>query len=273
MQKILITGASGDVGSRLRTLLKPVYSELVLSDLRPPPDLGSDESFIAADLSRFDEVRAAVEGVHGIVHLGGHSVEGPWETILNANIVGAYHLYEAARQAGVKRIVFASSNHAVGFYPRRQTIGTDVTALPDTRYGLSKAFGEGLAALYAYKHGLGTLAIRIGNVGDRPLDERRLAIWLKPEDLVALIRIGLEKPDLLFEVVYGMSDNARAWWDNSRAEALGYRPEGRSEDYAPEVLAAEAKLPKDAIAAYFQGGPFCSAEFDADFERLRNLTS
>ena len=272
MKKVLLTGASGDVGTRLRKLLKPIYPELILSDLKTPAHLAADETFIPADLANFSEVLAAVNGVEGIIHLGGFSVEGPWETILNSNIVGTYNLYEAARQSGVKRVIFASSNHAVGFYPRSKTIGTDVTLLPDGRYGLSKMFGEGVGSLYAYKHGIGTLAIRIGNVGDKPLDKRRLAIWLKSEDLVKLIRIGLEKPDLLFEVVYGMSDNKRAWWDNTRALELGYQPEGKSEDYAEAVLAAEKPL-TDQVAAYYQGGPFCSDEFDADFERLKKLTS
>jgi uronate dehydrogenase len=273
MKRVLLTGASGDVGTRLRKLLKSVYPELILSDIKTPADLGADETFIPADLSKFDEVMNVVKDIDGIVHLGGFSVEGPWETILNANIIGLYNLYEAARQSGVKRIVFASSNHAVGFYPREKTIGTEVTLLPDTRYGLSKMFGEGTAALYAYKHGLGSLCIRIGNVGDKPLDRRRLAIWLKTEDLLQLIRIGLEKPDLLFEVVYGMSDNARAWWDNSRATELGYQPEGKSEDFAEAVLAAETGPVTDEVAAYYQGGPFCSAEFDFDLARLKKLTS
>jgi uronate dehydrogenase len=272
MKRVLLTGASGDVGTRLRKLLKPIYPELILSDLKTPENLSSDETFIPADLTKYGEVENAVKGVEGIVHLGGFSVEGPWDTILGANIVGTYNLYEAARQAGVKRIIFASSNHAVGFYPRDKTIGSDVTPLPDTRYGLSKMFGEGLASLYAYKHGLGSLVIRIGNVGDRPLDKRRLSIWLKTEDLVKLIRIGLEKPDLLYEIVYGMSDNSRAWWDNSRAEALGYRPEGKSEDYAEAVLAAE-KYSADGIAGYYQGGPFCSQEFDFDLEKMKKLIS
>jgi uronate dehydrogenase len=268
MRKVLMTGASGGVGTRLRKLLKPVYPGLVLSDLKTPDDLGADETFIPADLANLAEVEAAVSGVDGIIHLGGYSVEGPWETILNANIIGTYNLFEAARRCGVSRVVFASSNHVVGFYPRGRRIGPEVVALPDTRYGVSKLFGEGLAALYACKHGVATLCVRIGNVGERPLDERRLAIWLKPEDLVSLIRIGLEKPGLVYEVVYGMSDNARAWWDNSDALALGYRPEGRSEDFAAEVLAVQAGLPRDMIGDYFQGGPFCSQEFDADFERL-----
>ncbi len=270
MKRVLLTGASGDVGTRLRKLLKPIYPELILSDIKEPANLEPGETFIPAHLADFNEVLRAVNGAEGIIHLGGFSVEGPWETILNANIIGCYNLYEAARQSGVKRIVFASSNHAVGFYPREKTIPTEVIALPDGRYGVSKLFGEGLGALYAYKHGIGTLAIRIGHVGDKPLDRRRLAIWLKTEDLVKLVRIGLERPDLLFEVVYGVSDNKRAWWDNSNAERLGYKPEGRAEDYAEEVLAAEKPV-TDHVAAYFQGGPFCSDEFDADFERLKKL--
>ena len=271
MRKILMTGACGGVGTRLRSMLKPIYPELVLSDLKAPDDLGADETFVAADLSNFAEVEAAVTGMDGIVHLGGYSIEGPWETILQANIVGTYNLFEAARRQGVKRVVFASSNHVVGFYPRHETIGVEAVARPDTRYGLSKLFGEGIGSLYAYKHGIGVLSIRIGNFGDRPLDERRLAIWLKPDDLVSLIRIGLERPDLVYEVVYGVSDNERAWWDNSRTVALGYKPEGQSEIFAEEVLAAQAALPKNDVADYFQGGPFCSQEFDADMGPIRKM--
>jgi uronate dehydrogenase len=273
MRRVLLTGAAGGIGTRLRTLLKPLYPELILSDIRLPPDLRADERFIAADLAKLDEVEAAVHGVDGIVHLGGHSVEGPWETILGANIIGTYHLFEAARRQGVGRVVFASSNHAVGFYPRGRTIGTDVVLLPDTRYGVSKAFGEAVGALYAMKHGLGVLSIRIGNVADQPIDERRLAIWLKPEDLVSLIRIGLERPGLVYEVVYGMSDNARAWWDDRRARELGYQPAGRAEDFAAAALAAQAALPADEVGDFFQGGSFCSAEFDGDFARLRQEPS
>jgi uronate dehydrogenase len=268
MRRVLMTGANGGVGTRLRKLLKPVYPALVLSDLRAPDDLQPDEEFVPANLANYAEVESALEDVEGVIHLGGYSIEGPWETILQSNIVGTYNLYEAARCQGVKRVVFASSNHVVGFYPRDQKIGPDAVALPDTRYGVSKLFGEGVAALYAYKYGVGTLAVRIGNVGEKPLDKRRLAIWLKTEDLVSLIRLGLEKPDLIFEVVYGMSDNQRAWWDNSHALSLGYRPEGVSEEFAPEVLAGDVPA-ADPVGEYYQGGPFCSQEFEGDFERVR----
>lgn len=270
MKRVLLTGASGGIGTRLRQMLKPLYPELILSDLKPPADLGADETFLPADLADAAAVEQICQGVDGIVHLGGYSVEGPWETILQANIIGCHNLFEAARRQGVRRVVFASSNHVMGFHPRHSKIGVEAVPLPDTRYGLSKLFGEGLGALYAHKHGLGVLSIRIGNFGDKPIDARRLAIWLKPADLVQLIRIGLEKPGLVYEVVYGMSDNQRAWWDNSHALELGYRPEGRSEDFAAAALEAQKLLPPDAIGDYFQGGsPFCSQEFDGDFERLK----
>ena len=209
MPRILMTGAAGGIGTSLRKLLPPIYPELVLSDLKAPADLGADETFKAADLADLAQVEAICEGVDGILHFGGYSVEGPWDDILQANIIGCYNLFEAARKKGVKRVVFASSNHAVGFYPRHHRIGTDVTARPDSRYGVSKVFGEAVGALYADKHGLGVTCLRIGNFGDKPLDHRRLSIWLKPEDLVQLCRIGLDHPDIHFEIFYGASYNER----------------------------------------------------------------
>ena len=268
MQKVLVTGATGGIGTRLRKLLKGVYTDIRWSDLAPPADLAPDETFVTADLAVLGEVERAVDGMQGIVHLGGFSVEGPWETILNANIIGCYNLFEAARRRGVERIVFASSNHAVGFYPRQRRIGIEAPVRPDSRYGASKAFGEALAALYAFKHGLRVTCLRIGNVADTPVDKRRLAIWLLPEDLVQLIRIGLEHPDIRYEIFYGASDNARGWWDNETAYRLGYRPTGQAEQWRAAAFAAQAKLPADPIGGRLQGGDFCSLEFSGKPDRI-----
>jgi len=264
MEKVLVTGAAGGIGTALRKLLRGVYPSIRWSDIKTPGNLGSDEKFVAADLANMAEVEKIVAGVDGIVHLGGYSIEGPWPTILNANIIGCYNVFEAAYRAGVKRVVFASSNHAMGFYRRSQKIGVDVTVRPDSRYGISKAFGEAVGAFYADKHGLRVTCIRIGNFGEAPVDKRRLSIWLKPEDLVQLIRIGLEHPDIHFEIFYGASDNADAWWDNSKAFKFGYRPTGKANDYRAQAMAAQAKLPPDPIGDLYQGGPFCSDEYDAD---------
>lgn len=263
MKTVLLTGAAGGVGRHLRAGLAGRYA-LRLSDRAVIADLGEGESFVAADLADMEAVRRAVAGVDAIIHLGGFSVEGAWEPILHANVIGTYNLYEAAREAGVKRVVFASSNHAVGFYRRDETIDHAVYPRPDSRYGLSKVFGEGLASLYADKYGVGSMCIRIGNVDERPRDVRRLAIWISPRDIAQLVSIGIDHPEIGFEIVYGMSDNARAWWDNANAYRLGYAPEDRSEDYAGEVLAEAPAGPGDPVAERHQGGPFCSAETGGD---------
>ena len=262
MKTVLITGAAGDVGTHLRRELAGRY-RLRLSDVRPVTDLAPEERFVAADLANPAEVRAAVTGVDAIVHLGGFAVEGPWEAILPANIVGTYNLYEAARLSGVRRILFATSNHAVGFYRRDETIDHRVYPKPDSRYGVSKVFGEAVGSLYADKYGLEVFNLRIGNVNPRPMDKRRLAIWISPRDLAQLVTIGIEHPDIRFEIVYGISGNRRAWYDNSNALRLGYQPQDDSEAWAEEVLRNE-KPSTDAAAERYQGGTFVSAELGGD---------
>ena len=259
MKLILLTGAGGGVAGMIRPLLGASY-RLRLSDVAPPGDLRPGEEFAPADLADLEAVRAAVKGVDGIVHLGGYSLESDWETILSANIVGTYNLFEAARLEGVKRIVFASSNHVMGFYPRSQTVTVDARVRPDSRYGLSKAFGEALASLYADKYGAEVLTIRIGHILPKPRNRRDLAIWLSPRDLCQLIRIGLDAPGVRHEIVYGMSDNRRAWWDNTTAARLGYRPQDRAEDYAGEIMAADSGVTGDEQVDLNQGGHFCAAE-------------
>ncbi len=265
-KRILLTGAAGDAAGMIRPYLRAEY-DLRLSDKKPVTDLAGGETFTAADLVDDAAVGRIVEGMDGVIHLGGFSVEGPWETILQANIIGAYNLFEAARAHGVRRVVFASSNHAMGFYRRDHTIGVDVPVRPDSRYGVSKAFGEALGSLYADKYGLQVMSIRIGNVAPKPADVRRLAIWVSPRDLVQLMMIGLERNGIRHEIVYGMSDNRRAWWDNANALRLGYRPQDRSEDYAEEVLAAHAATTGDALVDEHQGGTFVRAERGGDPSR------
>ena len=209
-------------------------------------------------------VARAMADVDAVVHLGATPHEADWDSIHANNIVGCYNVFEAARQAGVKRIVFASSNHAIGFYRRDRTIDGTVAPRPDTRYGLSKVFGETLGSLYADKYGAEIMNIRIGNVAEEPLDVRRLAIWISPRDLAQLVSIGLEHPDIRFEIVYGMSDNERAWWDNSNARRLGYAPRDRSEDFAAKVLPEHSADTGDPLADARQGGTFVSTEAGGD---------
>jgi len=256
MKTILITGAAGDGGTHLRRELKGKY-DIRASDLRSIKKVGA-EKYVRADVSKMADALRITKGVDAIVHLGGYSVEGPWEGILSANIIGCYNVFEAARRNGVKRIIFPTSNHAVGFYRRSEAIDHRVYIKPDGRYGVSKVFGEALGSLYADKYGMQFLMIRIGNVNPAPIDKRRLSIWISPRDIAQLVTIGIEHPDIRFEIVYGISANKRAWYDNSNAFRLGYKPQDDSEKYAAEVLAKEK--PGDPTAEIYQGGVFCVAE-------------
>ena len=257
MKTILITGAAGDVGTYLRRELAGKYA-LKVSDLRPLKKIDRAEQFVRADISKFADALRITKGVDAVVHLGGYSVEGPWQGILSANIVGCYNMFEAARRNGVKRILFPSSNHATGFYRRDRKIDHEVYPRPDGRYGVSKVFGEALGSLYAHKYGMEVFCMRLGNVGPGPIDKRRLSLWLSPRDLAQLVIIGLEHPDIRLEIVYGVSNNTRSWYDNSNAHRLGYRPHDDSEAFAAAVLAREK--PGDPTAELYQGGAFVVAE-------------
>jgi len=264
MDRVLVTGAAGTIGGYLRQTLRGVYPALRLSDMAPLDPAGAGEEVDRTDLADMQAVETMLDGVDGVVHLGGISVEDSFDSILPANIVGTYNLFEGARRQGVRRVVFASTNHVVGFYPRDRRLDHQTIPRPDSRYGVSKAYGEALASLYADKYGLEVLCIRIGNVTERPVDKRRLSIWVSPRDFTQLVRIGLETPDLHYKIVYGVSNNERSWWDNSVAEAMGYRPQDNSEDFAEAVLVEEAKRAVDPIAERFQGGTFASDEYAAE---------
>jgi uronate dehydrogenase len=258
MKTILITGAAGDIGTHLRRELAGIY-KLRLSDIRPIKKLVAGETSAPGDIANMADMLRATKGVDAIVHLGGVSAEGPWAAILRGNIAGCYNVFEAARRNGVKRILFATSNHAVGFYRRDETIDHRVYPKPDSRYGLSKVFGEQLGSLYAEKYGMQVFCIRIGNVNPAPVDKRRLSIWLSPRDLAQLVRIGVDHPAIRFEIVYGVSANKRSWYDNSNAQRLGYRPQDDSEPYASAILAKHVDDSEPRVEQY-QGGTFVVGE-------------
>ena len=258
MKTILMTGAAGSVASLLRPELCDRY-KLRLSDIKPVKKLGRGETFVRGDIESLSDMLRITKGVDAIIHLGAMRWEAPWKDILQANIIGCYNLFEAARRNGVKRVVFASSNHATGFYRRDETIDHHVYPKPDTRYCVSKVFGEQLGRLYADKYGMEVFCIRIGSATVAPLDKRRLSVWVSPRDLAQLVEIGVEHRDIRFEIVYGVSNNKRSWYDNSNARRFGYRPKDNAENYAKEILAKE-KPSDDERAEIYQGGAFVSAE-------------
>ncbi|MFJ8790920.1 NAD-dependent epimerase/dehydratase family protein [Streptomyces sp. NPDC102462] len=254
---VLLTGAAGGLGTLMRELLPAYGYELRLFDVRP---IEGEPDAITADLSDTEALREAVRGVDAIIHLAGISLESTFEKVLKANIEGTYHLYEAAREAGVPRIVFASSNHAVGFTPAPRgddpLIPVDTPRRPDTFYGLSKCFGEDLAQLYWDKHGLETVSIRIGSCFPEPTSVRMLSVWMSPADGARLLHAALTAEHVGHTVVHGSSANTRLWWDLTSARALGYAPQDDSEPYAAELIAAQGELDPDDPAHTHLGGHF-----------------
>jgi len=263
MDRVLVTGAAGHIGKVLRQGLRGRYKLLRLSDKAPLGEAGPGEEVVQADIQDFAAMHASMAGIDCVVHLGAVPVEDSWEQILPNNIVGTYNIFEAARQQGVKRVIFASSNHAIGFYRRTQRIDGTAQPRPDSRYGVSKAFGEALGHMYADKHGIGVVSLRIGTCRERPVEVRHLSTWLSHRDTVQLVQRCIEAPRLHYLVAYGVSGNPRSLWDNSAAERLlGYVPQDSAESFAVELLGKAE--PKDDVAALFHGGPYCSAEFDGD---------
>jgi len=255
-KRLLLTGAAGGLGRELRPRLKRYCDVLRLSDIADLGSAGAGEELVPAALERADAVLRLLDGVDAVVHLGGISVEGPFEPILQANIVGVYNLYEAARQQRVKRIVFASSNHVTGFYRQDEVIDPKAPMRPDGYYGLSKAFGENLSRFYFDRYGIETVCLRIGSSFPEPKDRRMLATWLSFDDLERLVVASLTAPVVGHSVVYGMSANTTTWWDNTSAAHLGYRPKDSSEPFRAAAEARQPVLDRTDPAVVYQGGGF-----------------
>lgn len=268
--RVLITGAAGRIGSSLRREFAGRYGLVRCLDALPVKELQPHEEAVVGDVSDYAFVADAMKGIDGVVHLAAIPREAEFAEMLQVNVVGTWNVYEAARRQGAKRVVFGSSNHAVGFYPRSETIDHRALPRPDSRYGLSKCWGEAVGALYADKYAVRSLHIRIGNAGEKPTSRRLLAIWISPRDLAQLCRIGLEHPKIHNDIVYGISRNATAWHDNSAAYALGYAPQDSADDHRDAALAGEAKVAHDPVEAHFQGGGFCALEYAGDPVPARN---
>jgi uronate dehydrogenase len=252
--RILLTGAAGGLGRELRARLKNNCDILRLSDVK---DLGGrqpQEEIMLGDLADAAFVQAMVENVDAIVHMGGISVEGAFGPILQSNILGLYNLYEASRIAGVKRIVFASSNHVTGFYKQSEIITPAHAARPDGLYGVSKAFGEDLSRFYFDRHGVETACLRIGSSFSKPKDKRMLATWLSFNDLHRLILACLSADELGHSIIYGLSRNSLSWWDNKCAKHIKFDPQDSADCFADEILAATTQGDPSDSSAQYQGG-------------------
>jgi uronate dehydrogenase len=254
--RLLLTGAAGGLGRELRARLKRRCTALRVSDIADCGAAASGEEVVAAALQDAAAVHGLLEGVDAVVHLGGISVEGPFEPILQANIVGVYNLYEAARRHGVRRIVFASSNHVTGFYRQDEVIDPGMPVRPDSYYGISKAFGENLSRFYFDRYGIETVCLRIGSAFPEPKDRRMLATWLSYDDLERLVVAALTAPVVGHSIVYGMSDNTTTWWDNTAAKHVGYRPQDSSEPFRGAAEARQPSLDRNDPTVLRQGGAY-----------------
>ena len=254
--KLTLTGAGGSLGKVLRPRLLARGARLTSSGHSLPIPVSPQERVLAGDLRDDSVVDAALAGADAVIHLAGNSVEAPLEQIIQNNLVALQRLYEGARRHGVKRVVFASSNHTIGMYKAGQRLKLSDPVRPDGNYGLSKVWGEAMGQLYFDKFGIETVSLRIGSAEERPTEPRHLSTWLGYDDLEDLVWRAVTVPKVGCLTVWGVSANTRSWWDNAPAAALGYKPQQNAEDYAAEILSAQG--PSWA----FQGGSFALADLE-----------
>jgi uronate dehydrogenase len=256
---VLLTGASGNLGRMLTKALAAEGWTIRLTDITPFPDVvPGGASFTRADLNDGVTILRLAEGCGAIVHLGGVSVERPFEEVLGPNIRGLYHIYEAARRERA-RVVFASSNHSIGFHERTESIAADTQFLPDGFYGLSKAYGELMGRLYWFKHGVESAFIRIGSCFPEPTNARMLASWLSYPDLARLVVRCVMTEQVGCRVVWGASNNARmTWWRDDDRDFLGWEPRDSADPFAGQLA---GKVSGDPIEERYMGGNFCALDY------------
>jgi uronate dehydrogenase len=255
--RVLITGAAGALGKELRKSGPKLAKHIRLTDRIASTGLAAHEEDRPCELDDMPAIMAAVEGCDAVVHLGAKAMEGTWDDVLHSNIMGTYNIYEAARRHGVKRVVYASSIHAVGYYERNHTIDAKVPTRPDTLYGVSKTFGENLASYYFDKFGIESVCLRIGSCFPEPTDRRHLITWLSYGDMRQLVERSLSAPRVGFLISYATSNNRQSFWDNTAASILGYRPEDSADGYAEKIFAKTEQGDPNDPAVKYQGGIYC----------------
>ncbi|EET47094.1 NAD(P)-dependent oxidoreductase [Thalassobium sp. R2A62] len=260
LTKIVLTGARGNLGHELRGAMSKMCETLVSTDIQDAPDtLFENENYVQADIADMAQVAPLMDGVEMVVHFGALVDEVPFEEIWGPNFVGAYNVFESAYQAGARRVVYASSIHAVGMAHTNAGTGIDAPHQPDTFYGLAKCFTEDLGKMYWDKRGFESVHLRILSCTPEPQNARALGTWLSYPDMVHLVERAVNTPTTGFTVIYGVSNNDRAPVDNTKAAFLGYRPKDNAEDYA-EALLANVQSDSSDIAQMRVGGPFAAVK-------------
>ncbi len=260
MKKLVLTGAAGRLGSYLREPLTALCDELVSTDIAE--DIGTlypGERYMRADLAQMDQIAPVLEGADMVVHFGAIVDEKPFEELLGPNFVGSYNIWEAGYKAGVRRVVYASSIHAVGMHLKSDFIDTDAEHRPDTFYGLAKCFTEDLGRMYWDKRGMESVHLRILSCA-QVNKTRALGSWLSYADLIQLVTRAIDTPSVGFTIAYGVSNNDRAPVDNSRASFLGYRPVDNAEVFAAQLLAEAGPVDTSDPGQMCHGGPFAAVD-------------
>ncbi len=273
MKKIVLTGAAGKLGTQLRGPLAAMAETLVSTDIADAPGpLAGNESWVNADLADKAAMHALIDGADMVVHFGAIGDEGTFEQVLGPNIIGAYNVWEAARLTGVKRVVYASSIHAVGMYPKNQAIGVDVAHRADGFYGIAKCFAEDVARMYWEKSGIEAVCLRILSCTPEPMNTRALGSWLSYGDLVRLVSASIDAPITGYTVVYGVSNNDRCPVDNASAAYLGYKPQDNAEAWAAQLFAEAGPADPQDPGQMAHGGPFAAAPINSEGLAAKLLT-
>lgn len=274
MKKIVLTGARGALGTELRGPLSRMADTLLSTDIAgAPDDLLPNETFVKADLARMEEVEPLLEGAEMVVHFGAIVDEKPFEELWGPNFVGAYNVWEAAHRHGARRVIYASSIHAVGMWESTAGIGLDAAHRPDTFYGLAKCFAEDLGRMYWEKRGLEAVCLRILSCTPEPQNVRALQTWLSYRDMVQLVTRSVEAQTTGFAVAYGVSANDRAPVRNDAAGFLGYRPVDNAEDWAEALFARAVTPDPQDLAQTRLGGPFAAIPLgESGLAAIRKMT-
>jgi len=255
---VLLTGASGGLGRVLAKALGEQGFTLKLTDIAPFPDaLPPRAQFTRADLNDGVALLRLAEGCGTILHFGGISIDRPFEEVLGANLRGLYHIFEAARRERA-RVVFASSNHSIGFHERSEKLDADCSHEPDSYYGLSKAYGELMGRMYWNKHGVESLSVRIGSCFPEPVDARMLATWLSYGDLSRMMACAIRAPKVECSVIWGASANSRSFWGKDAREMIGWQPQDSADIFAGQL---KDKTSGNPVTERYQGGGYCAAEY------------
>lgn len=271
MKKLVLTGATGRLGSYLREPLSKMCETLVTTDITQAPDtLLPNETYVQADVAELDAMVDLLQGADMVVHFGAIVDEAPFEELLGPNFIGAYNIWEAAHRNGLRRVVYASSIHAVGMHSKTDFIGIDAPHRPDTFYGLAKCFAEDLASMYWDKRGLESVCLRILSCA-QVTNPRAVGSWLSYDDMIQLVQRAIDTPITGFSIIYGVSDNDRAPVDNAKAQHLGYRPKDNAEQFAQQIYAEAGPLDPQDPANTCHGGPFASIELGKSAMSMLNL--